>query len=155
MIRELILKFNRSLSERMVAPRRKHSAPVKVWFDSDTHDSVARERAREACLVGATVDISRSGISFLVPSIRVMEKYLVGQERKVNVEIDLPTGKVHMRVIGRRYKKVGIHISTEKFLVGAEILALTGTDKELYETFLRNGSRRLKATAAGLELGID
>jgi len=48
-----------------------------------------------------------------------------------------------------------VHISTEWFLVGAQIVSLTGTDKENYETFLRNGNRRGKNTAASLELEID
>ncbi len=127
------------MSERMVAPRRKHSAPIKLWFDADLPGERAQEAARAACITGETIDISRTGISFLVPSIRTKEKYLVGQERNVHVEIDLPTGKVYMRVLGKRYKKVGIHISTEKFLVGATICNLSGTDLENYETFLRTG----------------
>ena len=155
MLRELINKFNRSLSERMVAPRRSHKAPVKVWFDAELDTELSRELARAACIYGETVDISRTGIAFLVPSIRVKEKYLVGQERDLNVEIDLPTGKVYMRVIGKRYEKVGIHISTERFFVGAHILSLSGQDRENYEAFLRNGARRAKGTAAGVELRAD
>ena len=155
MIRELITRFNRSLSERMVSARRRHTAPMKVWFDADVNTERGREVAQAACIFGETVDISRSGIAFLVPSIRVKEKYLVGHERNLNVEIDLPTGKVQLTAIGRRYEKVGVHISTEWFLVGAQIVSLTGTDKENYETFLRNGNRRGKNTAASLELEID
>src|SRR5580765_5316853 len=153
MIRELISKFNRSLSERMVSARRRHTAPMKVWFDADTKGELARDAARAACILGETVDISRSGVAFIVPSIRVKEKYLVGHERTLNIEIDLPTGKVQMTAIGRRYEKVGVHISTERFLVGAQIVSLTDTDKENYETFLRNGNRRSKNAAASLELG--
>ena len=155
MIRELITRFNRSLSERMVSARRRHTAPLKVWFDADVNSERAQELARSACILGETVDISRSGIGFLVPSIRLKEKYLVGQDRNLNIEIDLPTGKVHMRAIGRLYEKVGIHISTERFLVGAEIRNLDGPDKENYETFLKNGNRRLKTAPRELELGID
>lgn len=156
MIRELIAKINRSLSDRMIAPRRKHTAPVKVWFDPDTNTERARDLARAACILGETVDISRTGIGFLVPSIRLKEKYLVGQQRNLNIEIDLPTGKVFIRAIGCRYEKVGLHISTERFLVGAHILSLSGADKENYETFLKNGNRGLKRTAGALEpLGID
>ena len=155
MIRELITRFNRSLSERMVSARRRHTAPMKVWFDPDGNTERARDAARAACILGETVDISRTGIAFLVPSIRVKEKYLVGHERNLNIEIDLPTGKVHLTAVGRRYEKVGMHISTERFFVGAHILNLTDVDKEIYETFLRNGNRRGKNTAASLELGID
>ena len=155
MIRELIAKLNFSLSERMVSSRRHHKAPVKIWFDPDINTERAREAARSACVLGETVDISRTGVAFLVSSIRVKEKYLVGHERILNVEIDLPTGKVFMRVIGRRYEKVGVHISTERFLVGAHIIELSGANKEMYESFLRHGNRRTKESVASPVLGID
>lgn len=151
----MITRFNRSLSERMVSSRRRHTTTIKVWFDPDMNTERSRDAARAACILGETVDISRTGIAFLVPSIRVKEKYLVGHERNVHVEIDLPTGKIKMTVIGRRYEKVGVHISTERFLVGAHIMSLTGDDKENYETFLRNGNRVAKRPAGNLELGID
>lgn len=128
---------------------------MKVWFDPDSNTERALHLAKTQCILGETVDISRSGIAFIVPSIRTQEKYLVGQERGLNVEMDLPTGKVQMRVIGKRYEKVGMHISTERFLVGAQIESLTGADKEMYETFLKAGPRRMKGTANALELGID
>ena len=155
MLREMITKFNRSLSERMVSARRRHTAPIKIWFDPDTNTELARERARAACILGETVDISRTGIGFLVPSIRFKEKYLVGQERSLNIEIDLPTGKVFMRALGKRYEKVGIHVSTERFLVGAHIQALSGVDRENYETFLKNGNRGTKRITGTFELSAD
>ena len=114
----------------------------------------AREAARAACILGETVDISRTGIGFLVPVIRLKEKYLVGQDRKLNVEIDLPTGKVYMRVVGCRYEKIGIHSSMERFFVGGNIVSLEGDDKEAYEACIDN-RRWIKPTAASLELGID
>jgi len=155
MLRELINRFNRSLSERMVAPRRRHRSPVKVWFDPEGNSELAIARAEAACVYGETVDISRTGVGILVPSIRIKEKYLVGQERTLNIEIDLPTGKVYLRAVGRRYEKVGVHVSTERFLVGAHIVSLIGTDKQIYETFLTSSTRRTKNAAASLELGID
>lgn len=155
MIRELITKLNRSLSEHLVSSRRRHRAPIKVWFDPDVNTERERDAAKAACLLGETVDISRTGIGFLVPAIRVKEKYLVGQERNLNIEIGLPTGKVEMKVIGRRYEKVGMHISTERFLIGAHIISVSAVDKENYEYFLRNGNRRTKRAAASMELGID
>src|SRR3982751_5165613 len=123
MIRELINKFNTSLSERMASARRTHTAPIKVWFDPDTNTELSAEQARAACVYGETVDLSRTGLAFLVPSIRIKEKYLVGHERPLNIEIDLPTGKISLRAMGKRYEKVGIHVSTERFFVGAHILS--------------------------------
>ena len=155
MVRDLINRLHRSFSERLIPSRRCHKAPLKVWFDPETNTERSREAARAACILGETVDISRTGIGFLVPSIRVKEKYLVGHERPLNIEIDLPNGKVQLRVMGRRYEKVGVHLSTERFLVGAHILSLTGTDKEMYETFLQRGNRLERGRASGFELGVD
>lgn len=155
MLRKLIDRFNRSLTKSMVSSRRRHTAPVKIWFEPEINSERARELALSACILGETFDISRSGISFLVPSIRLKEKYLVGHELTLNVEIDLPPGKVHMKVLGKRYEKVGVHISTERFLVGAHIMSLAGDDKETYETFLRRGHRGSRRTTVSLELGID
>lgn len=154
MIRELITRFNRSLSERMVSARRKHKAPVKIWFDPDVSSERAREIARASFISGETVDMSRTGIGFIVPHIRLKEKYLVGHERPLNIEIDLPNGKVQLRAIGKRYQQVGEHLSTERFLVGAHITDISDEDRETYDRFLRYGPRRLKANP-GLELGID
>jgi hypothetical protein len=155
MIRELINKFNRSLSERMVAPRRRHTAPVKVWFEPEVSSERSRELARSACILGETVDVSRTGVGFLVPAIRFKEKYLVGQERTLNVEIDLPTGRVCMKAIGRRYERVGIHVSTERYLVGVHILEMDTHNRDNYDLFVKNGSRKVRGTAGALELGID
>ena len=58
MIREMITRFNRSLSERMVSSRRHHKAPIKIWFDPDMNTERAREAARNACVFGETLDIA-------------------------------------------------------------------------------------------------
>ena len=155
MIRELISKFNRSMSERMVSLRRHQKAPIKIWFDPDIKSERALEAARADCVLGNTVDISRTGIAFLVPSIRVKEKYLVGHERMLNVEIDLPAGKINMRVMGKRYEMVGEHSTTERFQVGAHIVEVAGESKENFNTFLRRNNGKTSSVTGGLELGID
>ena len=155
MIRELINKLSVSLSERNVPLRRKHCVPIKLWFDPDVNTERAHEMARSACVLGETTDVSRSGVGFIVPMIRLKEKYLAGQERVVNAEIDLPNGKVFMRLVGTRYEMVGIHLSAERFLIGAKIVAISEADKEVYETFLRHGKRRSRAVARPAGAGID
>lgn len=155
MIRELINKFNRSLSERMVSSRKGHQAPIKLWFDPDIKSERALEAARAECVLGETVDISRTGIAFLVPSIRVKEKYLVGHERVLNAEIDLPSGKINLRLMGKRYEMVGEHSTIERFHVGAHIVEIAGDSKENFNTFLRRGSGKTSMPAVGFKLEAD
>ncbi|MBP6003391.1 MAG: hypothetical protein KA746_08170 [Pyrinomonadaceae bacterium] len=154
MIRKLVAKLNRRLSEKMVSARRRYTAPVKVWFDPDINSERNRIAAMNACLLCETVDMSRSGIAFLSTSIRVNEKYLVGHERRLNIEIDLPNGKIRLTALGKRYEKVGLHQSTERFLIGAHITGFEPGHEEAYLHFLKHGRRARKA-AGTLELGID
>ena len=128
---------------------------MRVWFEPEINSPHNQEIAKNMAMPGETVDLSRTGIAFLVSSIRDKERYLVGQERKLHVEIDLPSGKVTMQVVGRRYEKVGVHLSMEKFLVGAQIVRLESESNAAFDHFLRNGAGRRKSTPGSLELGID
>src|SRR3954454_12534284 len=154
MIRELISRFNRSLSEQMVAPRRRQTSPIKVWFDADTNTERSQELARAACILGETVDLSLTGVGFLVPAIRSKEKYLVGQLRKLHVEIDLPGGKVYLRGVGRRYEAVGEHISTERFLVGIEITDMDESNRAAYDVFLKHGMPRIPKSTGEIRVPV-
>jgi hypothetical protein len=102
---------------------------------------------------GEAADVSKTGIAFIVGAIRVKEFYLVGQDRKLNVELDLPGRKVKMKVIGRRYEKVGIHVSAERYLIGAEIVEMEESHRQAYERFLRYGAKRPGSTSPSWEMG--
>jgi hypothetical protein len=155
MIREIASLFSRTLVERRASVRRKYQVPIKVCFTPEKNTANLTASCEELFLSGETTDMSDTGLGFVVSTIRIKEKYLVGQDRELNVEIDLPGRKVMMRVIGRRYEKVGIHVSTEKYLIGAEIKEMRSDDRLAYEVFLRDGKKMLKNVSPAFELGID
>ncbi len=152
MIRKLISRFNKSITERVVSPRKKYEVPIKIWFEPDKNTGRLTMPAENLVILGETKDMSRSGIGFIVSAIRIRENYLVGAERTLNAELDLPGGKVQMQIIGSRYEQVGEHISTARYLVGAKITQMSKEDRETYEYFLRHGDKRKKGSLA---LGID
>jgi hypothetical protein len=154
MIRKLIDRFSRKLAENSVPNRRRHRAAVKVWFQPDINTDNEREKARLAFIAGETIDLSRTGVAISTPVIRLKEKYLVGQQRKLNLEISLPTGKVNLCAIGKRYEKIGTDINNERFLVGLQILNCSDTDREAYNTFLRKGGR-MNSAASAVTLNAD
>jgi hypothetical protein len=152
MIRKLISRFNKSITERVVSPRKKYEVPIKIWFEPEKNTAILKMPGENLVILGETKDMSRSGIGFIVSAIRIRENYLVGQERILNAEMDLPGGKVQMQIVGTRYEQVGQHISTARYLVGARITQMTKEDREAYEYFLRHGDKRKKGSLA---LGID
>lgn len=156
MIREIASLFSRTLIERRASVRRKYQIPVRVCFAPEKKNTVnLTTSCDEQFLSGETIDVSETGIGFVVSTIRIKEKYLVGQDRELNVELDLSGRKVMMRVIGRRYEKVGIHVSTEKYLIGAEITEMRSDDRLAYEVFLKGGKESLKSAAPAFGLSID
>ena len=112
-------------------------------------------RCDEAFLSGETTDISETGIGFVVAAIRIKENYLVGQERKLNVELDLSGQKIRMQVQGVRYERVGIHLSTERYLIGAQIVAINEEDKEAYDHLLRHGPKAGSSMASVVEVRVE
>ncbi|HTK25144.1 MAG TPA: PilZ domain-containing protein [Pyrinomonadaceae bacterium] len=155
MIRDIISRFARTVTERRASPRKKFQLPIKIWFDPDPsiHRSAAGDG--ELNITGVTADISATGIGILVPSIRIKENYLVAEDRILNAEINLRGRKVRMRVIGRRYERVGIHASTEQYLVGAEIVEMSDDDRRTYEYFLKNGHKLKAMVEPSLEMGLE
>jgi hypothetical protein len=151
MIRELVERFNKTITERRASSRRKYQVPVKVRFAPVTDPMMVRAPIDDSFLCGKTVDMSDSGIGFMVPSIRIREKYLVGQERPLDVELDLAGKRVRMRVMGVRYERVGIHLSTEQYLIGAAITEISENDRAAYERFLVEGKKLLQGYCPALE----
>jgi len=153
MLRKLIAKFNRSLTERVVASRHNYEVPIKIWIEPDRATGKLQKSLEHLMISGETKDLSKTGIAFIVPAIRLREYYLVGENRTLNAELDLPGGKIRMQIVGQRYEQVGQHLSESRFLIGAAIQRIAGEEREIYEEFLQYGKRRGKAK--GFELGID
>ena len=153
MIRKWIAKLTISMAERVVAPGYKHAVPMKLSFEPHKSKDNSEAPPKILYITGETLDLSSSGIGFIVASIRVKEIYLVGENRLLNVELELPNGKVSMKVIGRRYEQVGIHVSTARYLIGASIEEITAENQEAYNDFLRLGNK--KVDVSRLKLRVD
>jgi len=153
MLREIATRFTRVMAERRSAPRKKVSVAVRVRL-APSNTSVGHLRASEKLtLSGSTTDISTCGVGLLLPSIRINEHYLVGQDHQLIVEMDIHDRTIMMKVVGRRYEEVGIHLSVKRFVVGAEIVDMSPTDRAAFEYFLKNHKRLRKQMGDVLELG--
>lgn len=153
MIRKLISKFNKSITKRVVSVRHDYEVPIKVWIEPDRVTGRLQKSVEHLAISGETRDMSKTGIAFIVPAIRLREYYLVGENRTLNAELDLPDGKIHLQIVGQRYEQVGKHLSESRFLIGATIVRIGNQEREAYEEFLQLGKKRGKAK--GFELGID
>ncbi len=144
------------MSERIVPARYSFQVPIKIWFEPEYKTGKLQMPAENLFVWGETHDLSRSGIAFVVPSIRIKENYLVGAgTRPLNAELDLPNGRAQIRLSGRRYEQISDeHNSISRYLIGASIELITPENLETYEYFLKHGNRA-EASRSSFELGID
>jgi len=155
MIRDAVLRVTKTIAEFRADSRKKYRVPVKIWFEPDARYLNFHSPNLGIYLLGRTRDMSHSGLSFFVPSIRIKENYLVGQDRTLNMELDLAGRKVRMKVVGRRYEAIDGEVTDDKFVVGAEIIEMHDDDRKTYEHFLSNGNKIIKSVSASMEFGLD
>lgn len=152
MLRELVSRFSSTMAQRRASARKGYNVPVKVCFAPEKNSPVkSHGRCEEAFLSGETIDISETGVGFVVSSIRIKEKYLVGQDRVLNVELDLSGTKIRIQVRGMRYERIGVHLSTERYLVGASIVAVNEEDKAAFDHLLHHGHKAARPLASIVE----
>lgn len=143
------------MTERNIAQRHKYQVPVTISFEPLKKNVRLNLGIKKYSINGETKDLSKTGIAFIVSSIRLSENYLVGDGRALNVELKLPNGKVECQIVGQRYEPIsGEHNSTLKYLIGAKIVKMSEADREVYEEFLLIG-RKLEKNARSLNFGID
>jgi hypothetical protein len=90
-------------------------------------------RRRLPSLDGYTHDVSTSGLALIVPAIRIGEHYLAGNERKLYIKLELPTGPVEMKVASVRYE--GLE-DDSGYLIGARILEMSDPDRVSFEKYV-------------------
>lgn len=143
-IRRVISGLSVRFLSRKCAVRHKIQVPANISISTNIHTKSSAFAQNNLSIGGETEDLSKTGIGFWVDSIRLREHYLVGQNRILDVKLDLPNGVVRMKVIGHRYEQVNIHNTGGKYLIGASIEEMHQSDREIYEEFLQSGKRAFK-----------
>jgi hypothetical protein len=151
-IRKFISKLNLSFVENRSARRFNLHVPVRITIEPDEANGKLTTKRESLSASGETKDLSKSGIAFIVPSIRLREYYLVGENRTLQAELDLPNGKIRMQIVGVRYEQIGIHDSSVSYLIGAKILFISPLEREVYEEYLKYGNKVKTDNAQDLSL---
>ncbi|HLM03292.1 MAG TPA: PilZ domain-containing protein [Pyrinomonadaceae bacterium] len=158
-IRKLISRLNLTFVENRSARRYDIQLPIRITIEPDDETGNGNAcgkltKKRESLSVsGETKDLSTSGIAFIVPSIRLREYYMVGENRRLRAELDLPGGgKIQMQIVGVRYEQTGIHDSSVSYLIGAKILFIEPAQQEIYEEYLKFGRKAKPGKAQDFSL---
>src|ERR1041384_5067503 len=84
-------------------------------------------------LDGHTLDISATGLALVVPAIRIGEHYLAGDDRKLHIKLELPSGPIEMRVETVRYETMEDETG---YVIGARTIEMSETDRASFNKYL-------------------
>jgi hypothetical protein len=85
---------------------------------------------------GHTVDISANGMALIVPAIRIGEHHLVGENRNLSVNLELPVGPVEMQVTPVRYEALERHESETGYLMAVKIVTMSVEDRAKFSEYV-------------------
>jgi len=132
--RRIASRLRQFIADRRHAKRRNTRLPLTV--------SLAASRVspngfrRQTTLEGHTLDVSATGLSFIVPAIRIGEHYLAGPDRRLRLKIDLPDGPIEMEVTPVRYESLDEREAERGYVVGVTIVEMSEPHRAGFDDYL-------------------
>jgi hypothetical protein len=91
---------------------------------------------------GHTLDFSASGLALIVPAITLGEHHIVGENRTLNVKLQLPAGTIDLKVVPVRYESLEEHETETGYLIGVKILEMSDEDRARFAAYVSSFSDR-------------
>lgn len=132
--RAIVSRFRQYVGER----RRAKRYTVRLAFSISVPDRAKSSNGARKTRVmeGHTLDISASGLALIVPAITLGEHHLVGENRTLNVQLELPMGPIKLQVSPVRYESLEEHETETGYLIGVKILESSDQDRELFAKYV-------------------
>lgn len=119
---------------------RRHSKRQRVRLNFSLSLSTSAQALngtrRVNMLDGYTSDISENGLALIVPQITLAEHHLVGENRSLNVKLQLPDGPVEVVAVPVRYERLEEDQTETGYLIGAKIISMPDADRERYSRYV-------------------
>ncbi len=132
LLRSLVSKIREYAGDRRHMPRYRTRLEVTV---SPATPTKANGR-RPASLQGYTRDISSNGLGLIVPAIRIGDRYLAGENCRLAITLELPSGPIQLIATSARYEPLEDSVELG-FLIGAHITTISDTDRKSFLAYLK------------------
>ena len=103
-------------------------------LDTNTVES----RPNMMAIEGYTRDLSETGLTLLLPSVRIKGNYLTDRERYLGVRLELPGGQVPMLAVSVRFEQLSKKEAECAYLLGVRIVKMENSERDRYTTYLRS-----------------
>ena len=132
--RTIVSRLRQYMGDRRHSKRRNIGLPFCLSLISAAKPLNGSRRV--STIEGHTLDLGERGLALVVPAIRLGEHHLVGENRSLNVKLELPGGAVEMQVIPVRYESLQEHETETGYMIGTKILAMTEEDRARFSEYL-------------------
>jgi hypothetical protein len=75
-------------------------------------------------------------LALIVSAIRIGEYHLMGENRSLDVKLELPNGQIEMQVAPVRYETLDEHPSETGYLIGAKITEIPDEDRATLAVYI-------------------
>ncbi len=133
--RTIAARLREFIGNRRRAKRFRARLPFRVSLIDQQHD--LNGSRRPASISGHTADVSTTGLGLIVPAIRIGEHYLVGENRRLRIELELPGGPVALQAISARYERLEEEGTENGYLIGVSIAEMDERDRDHYVEYVK------------------
>jgi hypothetical protein len=124
-----------SSTERRTAARLKAGLDAELTASLSILDTDTQSRSESLIFFGRTIDLSSEGLSLILPSAPIDERYC-NKVSRISLSLHLPRTSVNLQVSPVRCVPLDEEDTALGYLMGAKILSFE-RDKSEYEEFLR------------------
>ena len=132
-LRSIANRLRQFVADRRRAPRYPVQLPVVVSLLN------VRVVATPATLSGHTCDLSVDGLGLILPAIRIGDRYLVGEDHTLRINVKLPDASARLYGVPVRYERLEDDGQPNRgFLVGLRLTETHDPDYALYSEYLKS-----------------
>jgi len=131
--RSIVSRLRQYVGDRRHAKRQRVRLPFTLSMASSAKSLHGEKQIRN--LGGHTWDLSPNSMALIVSSIRLGDQHLMGENRSLNVKLELPSGPVEMKVTPVRYETFEEQ-SESGYIIGAKITYMTEEDRARFTDYV-------------------
>jgi hypothetical protein len=132
--RSIVSRFRQLVGDRRRSKRQKVRLVFSISTASPAKNLNGARRIRT--MEGHTLDVSASGLALVVPTITLGEHHLIGENRTLNLKLQLPVGPIEIQVKPVRYESLEDHETESGYLIGVQIVGISDEDRAKFTQYM-------------------
>jgi hypothetical protein len=145
LIRAAASRLRGLVSDRRRALRRQARVEVSLPFTVTplgAAEGLRKGRPGEPGVAGRTRDLSETGLTLLLPSVRVGGAYLTDMESYLGINLGLPGGPVSMLAASVRFEQLSQREAGLGYLLAVRIIKMDNEERDRYLAYLAAAGRK-------------